>query len=222
MSAKSFLGEIKQSQEVGSSKEESPYLVFSLGRKDIHQDILEVVGKSAANKLMEGAEARVRKFFHIFLHVFLGLKKRCIDDVRARARMTTKKERKSDQDKDKDFLNLRNRSLSKEDEEAKDEDEEMKEMNDDEKESTETKTVGDDTDEGEEVAKTNREKVEKVKDAEDEDEEEDTEEESEDEDHDIWQSVHRCTQIWMFLLANNSSLVFRQSFYLSRLMLKKK
>jgi len=190
LSAKSFLGEIKQSQEVGSGKEDSPYLVFSLGRQDIHQDILEVVGKSAANKLMEGAEARVRKFFQIFLHVFLGLKKRCIEDVRARARMTTKKERKSDPEKDKDYLNLRNRSLSKEEEEAKDEDEEMKDMNDEEKESVETKTVGEDTDEGEEVAKSNREKGEKVKDAEDDDEEEDTEEESDDEDHDIWQSVH--------------------------------
>eukprot|EP00960_Hanusia_phi_P059805 764295-Hanusia_phi.AAC.4 len=200
LSAKSFLGEIKQSQEVGSGKEDSPYLVFSLGRQDIHQDILEVVGKSAANKLMEGAEARVRKFFQIFLHVFLGLKKRCIEDVRARARMTTKKERKSDPEKDKDYLNLRNRSLSKEEEEAKDEDEEMKDMNDEEKESVETKTVGEDTDEGEEVAKSNREKGEKVKDAEDDDEEEDTEEESDDEDHDIWQSVHRPSLVVCHIL----------------------
>ena len=47
----------------------------------LHEDILAVVDRSAATELYETAEARVRKFFHIFVHVFFGLRDRSLDEV---------------------------------------------------------------------------------------------------------------------------------------------
>ena len=53
-----------------------------MGRGDIHKQILEVMLRSSAAELHEGAEARVRKFFSSFLHVLLGLKDRSLEEIK--------------------------------------------------------------------------------------------------------------------------------------------
>jgi paired amphipathic helix protein Sin3a len=75
LSPKAFIQEMRSAQEAAQVDPTlSPLLSFLMPDADIHDDILTVISKSAASELYEVAEARVRKFFTVVLHVFLGLR----------------------------------------------------------------------------------------------------------------------------------------------------
>ncbi len=79
LSPKAFLQEIRAAQESAANDPAlSPLLSFMMPDNQIHQDILTVMQKSAATELFEDAEARVRKFFNVVLHVFMGLRERSV------------------------------------------------------------------------------------------------------------------------------------------------
>ena len=120
LTAKTFVYEIKDAKD---QTHEQRSLLFDMSRSDIHQDIFDVVSHAAAANLHEGPEARVRKFFLAFLHVFFGLKHRDIEELKTRTRtLGSKKKRVEDDanDKQSGYLSLRTRQLTK-NEDGKDE-----------------------------------------------------------------------------------------------------
>ena len=157
-----------------------PCLSFAMGRGDIHKQILEVMLRSSAAELHEGAEARVRKFFSTFLHVLLGLKDRSLEEIKTSSKEWSKRL------------------------------EALKEAGEDGAESGagadkrgkkgKGKRDGEEGEEGGEGegGDADKDKDDKVEEEEEErDSEEDAEEEEEEEGEDLWQSVHSLSPCWL-------------------------
>jgi hypothetical protein len=150
---------------------------------------LQVISRAASSELLEGAEARVRKFFSSFLHVLLALKDRNPEEMKASAREWARRYKKKDADADaSDKVEKRmkkGKSSVKEDGAKDDEDgkngEGGKDEDDDEEEDKGEKGDGDD------------DKMEDEEDERDDEEEED----SDDGQDDLWQSVHSQTPPWL-------------------------
>lgn len=191
LSPKAFLQEMRSAQEAALMDPAlSPLLSFLMPDLDIHTDILMVISKSAASELYEVAEARVRKFFTVVLHVFLGLRQRSADEIKGRQRLSRKERREAgrrDQEKGSGYLSLRTRKLEGlKDEEGKEEGEEDDDDKDgkgDEKSDKGNDDAMDEDDKEPSAKKGDRDEG-------DDQPEGDEDEDDEDDEDDLWQAVH--------------------------------